>query len=110
MRVIIVDRNTENLNLAKETLAKVGEGGGGDGAVEAHDVDVSNREHWERLRGAVGNVDFLMLNAGVGYKGDWGDADYFDKVRTQAQESSFCIPSARYVGKLRKPISKALTA
>jgi hypothetical protein len=33
------------------------------------------------LREQVGDVDFLMLNAGVGGKGTWGDEEYFDKVR-----------------------------
>jgi hypothetical protein len=26
-------------------------------------------------------VDFLMLNAGVGGAGEWGDGEYFDRVR-----------------------------
>jgi short-subunit dehydrogenase len=45
-------------------------------------VDVGERSDWKKLKETVGDVDFLMLNAGVGGQGTWGDEDYFDKVRT----------------------------
>jgi NADP-dependent 3-hydroxy acid dehydrogenase YdfG len=42
--------------------------------------DVGDRGAWKNLKEQVGDVDFLMLNAGVGGKGSWGDEEYFDKV------------------------------
>lgn len=78
MRVAIADNNAEYLAKAKETLS------GGDD-VETYQLDVSNMEQWKELKDKVqkrfGAVDFLMLNAGIGLKGTWGDTDYFNKVR-----------------------------
>ncbi|KAF2729422.1 NAD(P)-binding protein, partial [Polyplosphaeria fusca] len=75
MRTAIVDINPATLELARENL-------GGD--VETYQADVSNEADWQRVKDAVGTrfgeVDFLMLNAGVGTKSTWGDADYFQKV------------------------------
>jgi hypothetical protein len=33
------------------------------------------------LKDKVGVLDFFMLNAGVGGAGEWGDGEYFDRVR-----------------------------
>lgn len=77
MRVAVVDFNSTTLDLAKKTL------NGGD-SVETFNVDVSKDEQWADLKTSVGkkfgDVDFLMLNAGVGTKGTWGEKDYFQKV------------------------------
>ncbi|OJD36685.1 short chain dehydrogenase reductase [Diplodia corticola] len=79
MRVAIADWNAETLAKAEETL-------GGRGKVDTYQTDVSNPEAWAKLKGSVlekfgvGSVDFLMLNAGVGMKGTWGDAEYFEKT------------------------------
>ncbi|KAL0256661.1 hypothetical protein SLS55_009057 [Diplodia seriata] len=54
--------------------------------VDTYQADVSKPEAWAKLKDSVlekfggGSVDFLMLNAGVGMKGTWGDAEYFEKV------------------------------
>jgi NADP-dependent 3-hydroxy acid dehydrogenase YdfG len=73
MKVTIADFNQETLDLAQKTLK---------GDVKCIKVDVGERSDWKKLKETVGDVDFLMLNAGVGGQGTWGDEDYFDKVRT----------------------------
>lgn len=71
MKVAVVDFNQETLDLAKKNLK---------GDVEYLRADVSKTEEWKGLKERVGDIDFLMLNAGVGARGTWGDAEYFDKV------------------------------
>jgi NADP-dependent 3-hydroxy acid dehydrogenase YdfG len=73
MKVTIADFNQETLDLAQKTLK---------GDVKCIKTDVGERSDWEKLKQEVGEVDFLMLNAGVGGQGTWGDEDYFDKVGT----------------------------
>lgn len=79
MKVAIVDVNPGWLSKAKDSL------GGSD--VETYQIDVSKIDQWTDLKSKVekrfGAVDFLMLNAGIGLKGSWGDSEYFHKV-------SFC--------------------
>jgi NADP-dependent 3-hydroxy acid dehydrogenase YdfG len=71
MRVSIADFNQETLDLAQKNLK---------GDVKCFKIDVGDRGAWKNLKEQVGDVDFLMLNAGVGGKGSWGDEEYFDKV------------------------------
>ncbi|KAF1912050.1 hypothetical protein BDU57DRAFT_523391 [Ampelomyces quisqualis] len=71
MKVTIADFNQETLDLAKKNL---------EGDVKCLKTDVGDRGDWKSLREQVGDVDFLMLNAGVGGKGTWGDEEYFDKI------------------------------
>ena len=79
MKVAIVDWNTENLAKAKQTLGEKSPE-----EVETYQVDVSKIEQWKELKDKVGKkfgeVDLLMLNAGIGLKGTWGDEEYFQKV------------------------------
>ncbi|KAF2670483.1 NAD(P)-binding protein [Microthyrium microscopicum] len=79
MRVGIVDRNTKLLARAKDDLAS-----GAPEDVLTFDVDVTNTEDWEKLKGDVerawGQLGFLFLNAGIGGKGDWGDREYFQRI------------------------------
>lgn len=86
MRVAVVDNNPQTLELAKRTLFLAS----GDTEVETYQVDVSKEEEWAQLKkrlqhrfdlGENGGPDLLMLNAGVGTKGTWGDSEYFRKVR-----------------------------
>jgi NAD(P)-dependent dehydrogenase (short-subunit alcohol dehydrogenase family) len=76
MKVAIVDNNSEYLANAKATL--------GADDVKTYQIDVSKIEEWKDLKGKVdaeiGSVDFLMLNAGIGLRGSWGDSEYFHKV------------------------------
>tara|TARA_R110002003_G_scaffold79_6_gene7060 strand:- start:21945 stop:22331 length:387 start_codon:yes stop_codon:yes gene_type:complete len=72
MKVTIADFNQETLDLAQKNLK---------GDVKCVKSDVGDRTAWKKLRDEVGEVDFLMLNAGVTAKGSWGDEEYFDKVR-----------------------------
>lgn len=85
MRVAIVDNNSEALESAKRTLFIAAR----DTTIETFEADVSKEEDWVELKkklqhryalGKDGGPDFLMLNAGVGTKGTWGDSDYFKKV------------------------------
>jgi len=72
MRVSIVDSNQSSLDIARKNLS---------GDVKCIQADVSSRSDWASIRQQVGlDVDLLMLNAGVGGKGTWGDEDYFDKI------------------------------
>lgn len=71
MRVAVVDFNKETLDLAKSNLK---------GDVQYLQADVSQEQEWKGIKDKVGDVDFLMLNAGIGAKGTWGDSDYFQKV------------------------------
>lgn len=79
MKVAVVDWNTDNLARAKETLSEKKPD-----EVETYQVDVSKSEQWKDLREKVGKkfgeVDLLMLNAGIGLRGTWGDEEYFQKV------------------------------
>ncbi|PSN74791.1 NAD(P)-binding protein [Corynespora cassiicola Philippines] len=78
MRVAIADFNNEILELAKKNL----------GNVETFHADVSQQEQWKKLKHEVEEklgagdqgIDFLMLNAGIGAQGTWGDEDYFQKI------------------------------
>ena len=76
MNLALVDRNTEALSAASAALKN--------GNVETYAVDVSKIEAWSDLRAKVemdfGQVNFLMLNAGIGLKSGWEDVDYFHKV------------------------------
>ena len=79
MRVAIVDNNSDTLSLAQKIL--------NDKDVQAFQADVSKEEDWKKLKDGVKSKwgdnapDFLMLNAGIGARGSWGDTDYFSKVR-----------------------------
>jgi len=71
MRVSIVDFNKETLDLAKRNL---------NGDLQFLQADVGKEGEWKGVREKVGDVDFLMLNAGVGGTGTWGNGEYFSKV------------------------------
>lgn len=71
MRVTIADSNQNTLDLAAKSLS---------GSVTCLKIDVGDRSSWSSLRSQAGDVDFLMLNAGVGARGTWGDTDYFDTI------------------------------
>lgn len=71
MKVTIADSNQATLDLAAKNLS---------GDVQCVKTDVSDRAAWKQLQATVGEVDFLMLNAGVTAKGTWGDEAYFDKI------------------------------
>ena len=71
MKVTIADFNQDTLDLAKKNLS---------GDVSCVKTDVSDIGAWKKLREQVGDVDFLMLNAGRMVKGTWGDSDYFNQV------------------------------
>lgn len=77
MKVTVVDYNQETLDLAQKNLK---------GDVQVIKSDVSDLQAWKSLREKVGDVDFLMLNAGRMVKGSWGDDKYFEQVRLRAHE------------------------
>lgn len=76
MGVALVDRNTEALSQASSAFK--------DGKAQTYVMDVSKIDEWHDLRVKVemdfGQVNFLMLNAGIGLKSGWEDVDYFHKV------------------------------
>lgn len=77
MNVFLVDRNSEALDKAKAEVST-------SGSVDMAVVDVSKLDQWtallETVKARFGSVEFLVLNAGMGMKGGWGDSDYFRTV------------------------------
>lgn len=71
MKVTIVDYNQETLDLARQNLK---------GDVECLKSDVSDLSAWKSLKDKIGDVDFLMLNAGRMVRGSWGESEYFEQV------------------------------
>ena len=88
MRVTIVDNNQATLDLASKTLK---------GEVSCVKADVSDAAAWKELRESVGEVEFLMLNAGRMVRGSWGEEEYFRQV------------SFSYIQKKKKKITRRLT-
>ncbi len=79
MRLALVDRNTEALTQASSSFK--------DGAnVKTYAMDVVKITGWSDLRAKVemdfGQIDFLMLNAGIGLNSGWQDVEYFHKVQS----------------------------
>ncbi|ENH98568.1 hypothetical protein COCC4DRAFT_155442 [Bipolaris maydis ATCC 48331] len=72
MRVTITDTNQTLLDQASKSLS---------GNLTSIKADVTSRSDWTSLKQRIGSdIDFLMLNAGIGGKGTWGDAEYFDSI------------------------------
>ncbi|KAM0345021.1 hypothetical protein ACHAPU_006905 [Fusarium lateritium] len=75
MRLLLVDNNDQALaSLTKEHFVN-------DSEVVTSKVDVSATSDWQALKDLAldkfGSIEFLVLNAGRGLKGTWGDNDYF---------------------------------
>jgi NAD(P)-dependent dehydrogenase (short-subunit alcohol dehydrogenase family) len=75
MRVVLVDNDEEALeNLNKQHFVD-------DSHVLTSKVDVSSLSDWQSLKKLAldkfGTIELLVLNAGRGPKGTWGDDDYF---------------------------------
>ncbi|CEI61889.1 hypothetical protein FVEN_g2945 [Fusarium venenatum] len=75
MRLLLVDNDEEALeSLNKQHFAD-------DSDVLTSKVDVSSLSDWQSLKKLAldnfGTIEFLVLNAGRGLKGTWGDDDYF---------------------------------
>ncbi|KAI4638666.1 putative secondary metabolism biosynthetic enzyme [Alternaria ventricosa] len=82
MRVSIVDSSQSSLDHARKSLFLSSSSPSSiSNSVTFIQADVSSRSDWASIRQQAGlDVDFLMLNAGIGGKGTWGDEDYFDKI------------------------------
>lgn len=78
MKLLLVDRNAEALEKAKAEV-------GSSSDVATSVLDVSKLEGWASLRDQAaktfGSIELLVLNAGMGARGTWGDGDYFRTVR-----------------------------
>ncbi|RBR25571.1 uncharacterized protein FIESC28_01534 [Fusarium coffeatum] len=75
MRVLLVDNDEEALeNLTKQHFPD-------DSDVVTSKVDVTSTSDWQALnklaKDKFGTVELLVLNAGRGMKGTWGDESYF---------------------------------
>ncbi|KAK8149714.1 hypothetical protein G3M48_005998 [Beauveria asiatica] len=83
MNVLLVDRNAQALEQAKLDIAGEGVDASGPRVVTSV-ADVSLSEDWAALKDSTlakfGSVELLVLNAGVGGKGTWGDSDYFRRI------------------------------
>ncbi|KAI2475482.1 Short chain dehydrogenase family protein [Pyrenophora tritici-repentis] len=87
MHVTLVDNSASALSHAQTTLQDLAKEKNATLSIIC--ADVSSRSDWARIKQIVNgaqNVDFLMLNAGVGGGGSgngtktWGDSGYFDEV------------------------------
>lgn len=83
MNVLLVDRNSDALEQARVDISGEGVDAAGPRVVTSV-ADVSLVEDWVALKDSAlakfGSIEFLVLNAGVGGKGTWGDSEYFRKV------------------------------
>ena len=77
MKLALIDRNKETLSQAHAQFNNAPD-------VRPYSMDVSRLDEWSDLRAKVemdfGQVNFLMLNAGIGLKSGWEDVEYFHKV------------------------------
>lgn len=81
MKVAIADYNQDYLDVAQQTFSKELDAQ----TVTTHKIDVSKPIQWSQLQDNIsklygGPPDFLMLNAGIGAKGSWGDGKYYDEI------------------------------
>ena len=75
MKLALVDNNAQNLSVAKSKFQE---------NTRTYEMDVSKQSEWADLRAKVemdlGQVNLLMLNAGIAVKKGWDDVDYFHQV------------------------------
>ena len=87
MNLALVDKNGDALSHAKSTFQQDGS------QTEVYVMDVSQPNEWKdlfsKIESTFSGVDFLMLNAGIGLKGDWEDLMYFQKVSSTMHCCSF---------------------
>ena len=90
MNILLVDRNAEALEAARKELS------GGDSTIAASVTDVSSPADWAKLKNVaaemLGTIELLVLNAGTGMRGTWGDEDYFRNVSSPIRR----MPSHEY--------------
>ncbi|KAH7324820.1 hypothetical protein B0I35DRAFT_348573 [Stachybotrys elegans] len=88
MNLLLVDRNEEALKAAVSDISDVSDSP----TVKSFTADVSKLEDWSKLQelvtAEVGSIELLVLNAGMGMKGGWGDHDYF---RTTLETNLFGV-------------------
>ena len=79
MKLALVDINTDDLIKAKGFF-----GDGAEAHIHIYSMDVGNIKQWKELKSNVDSkfdrIDFLMLNAGTGFKSTLEDIDYFREV------------------------------
>lgn len=84
MKLALVDKNTDALSQTRSIFEK------DEAKTETYTMDVSQPNEWKNLRSNVessfNQVDFLMLNAAIGLKGEWDDMMYFQKVSCSLHE------------------------
>ncbi|GJN86418.1 hypothetical protein PLIIFM63780_009998 [Purpureocillium lilacinum] len=88
MKVLLVDRNSAALRQAEQDVS----GADGSFAVVSIVADVSQEDDWRAIKdkavSAFGTIELLVLNAGTGSRGTWGDSDYF---RTTLETNIFGV-------------------
>lgn len=88
MRTLLVDNNEEALEALTKTHFP------NDSDVVTSKIDVSSTSDWQALKKLAldkfGSIEFLVLNAGRGLRGTWGDDDYFRDVRCKMQWCDKC--------------------
>uniref|UniRef100_A0A8H7N638 Uncharacterized protein n=1 Tax=Bionectria ochroleuca TaxID=29856 RepID=A0A8H7N638_BIOOC len=75
MNLFLVDINADDLEAAKKALSTE------TNTVVTAVTDVSDTSQWQSLKATAadrfGSIELLVLNAGKGMKGGWGEEDYF---------------------------------
>ncbi|CAG9954451.1 unnamed protein product [Clonostachys rosea f. rosea IK726] len=75
MSLFLVDINADDLEAAKKALSTE------TNTVVTAVTDVSDTSQWQSLKATAadrfGSIELLVLNAGKGMKGGWGEEDYF---------------------------------
>jgi short-subunit dehydrogenase len=78
MSLFLVDINADDLEAAKKALSTE------TNTVVTAVTDVSDTSQWQSLKATAadrfGSIELLVLNAGKGMKGGWGEEDYFRQV------------------------------
>jgi NAD(P)-dependent dehydrogenase (short-subunit alcohol dehydrogenase family) len=83
MTLHLLDINSANLSKAASLLSATGDN---KAPLTTHTLDVSDPAAWSALKSELGDLelDFLMLNAGAGFKSErgdvWRDVGYFQKT------------------------------
>ncbi|KAF5244029.1 hypothetical protein FANTH_7895 [Fusarium anthophilum] len=93
MRTLLVDNNEEALEALTKTHFP------NDSDVATSRVDVSSTSDWQALKKLAldkfGSIEFLVLNAGRGLRGTWGDDDYFRDDAAKSKPTSIIITGSK---------------
>ncbi|KAM0501084.1 hypothetical protein ACHAP8_004813 [Fusarium lateritium] len=108
MRLLLVDNDEEALeSLNKQHFVD-------DSDVLTSKVDVSSLSDWQSLKKLAldkfGTIEFLVLNAGRGLKGTWGDNEYFREAKAAKSKPTSIVITGSKQGITNPPGNAAYNA